>query len=195
MFEEVKSHFQDFSNKRNLDSAGDIESEYRIEAIQRLAHLEFIVSRIRQLSQRTPASDMVAEAEYTQMSKGADLQDLHQFLYKVTPLRLNEIEIMVLTEAFYYCASRARQVIRKLPGLGSFEAIGVRDVRNKLLEHPEGKDSEVIENGFSVCFERGPIIKGVRRVDKVNVFPDAGLYPNCQEFVANLKAVLLSAQS
>ena len=74
------------------------------------------------------------------------------------------------------------------PGLKGFEAPGVRDVRNQLLEHPEGKNSTVIENGRSYSLTDGPIVKGT---DKVEIFPDRGLYVNAEEFRAELVQRLL----
>ena len=57
--------------------------------------------------------------------------------------RANSFEMETLVEAFYYFAFRLRQVIQQLPDLNNFECKGVRNVRNKLLEHPEGADSGV----------------------------------------------------
>lgn len=48
----------------------------------------------------------------------------------------------------------------------------------------------MIENGYSFDNSTGPIIKGVRRVDKVSIFPDAGLYNNAREFALNLEEKL-----
>jgi hypothetical protein len=111
-------------------------------------------------------------------------------LQKSMPFYMNQVEIKVLTEAFYYCASRTRQVLRRFPGLGHFEAKGIRDVRNHLLEHPEGDSSGVIENGVSCGDDCGPVLRGVRRSDKVDIFPDRGLYLNAEEFASNLHGKL-----
>ena len=160
-----------------------------------------MVERVKGLATRSALSDEAASLEYNSYpnrapqpsdSKHADaMKSYHAHLKEIMPLRIHEIEIRVLTEAFYYCAGRARTVLRDVyPGLGTFEAEGVRDVRNQLLEHPEGKNSTVIENGTSFGFDCGPVIKGVRRADKVHIFPDKGLYINAQEFAANLETKL-----
>ena len=78
--------------------------------------------------------------------------------------------------------------------LGGFSVDGVRNVRNKLLEHPDARDSKVIENSTSFDHTTGPIIKGVRRADKVHVFVDQGLYVNAQE-LANKLARKLQAHN
>ena len=47
-------------------------------------------------------------------------------------------EVGLFAEAFYFFAGRIRDVLRKsgFPGLRRFEAVGVRNVRNLLLQHP-----------------------------------------------------------
>jgi hypothetical protein len=45
-------------------------------------------------------------------------------------------EVEFYAEAFYYMAFRLTKVLQKLPPFKSFEAPGVRDVRNHLIEHP-----------------------------------------------------------
>jgi hypothetical protein len=84
-------------------------------------------------------------------------------------------ELEFLTEAFYWFAFRLRNVLRLLPGLGSFDGKGVRDVRNHLLEHPEKGQSGVIWGGFGFGGECGPVLKAVRRGDQTDVWKDAGL--------------------
>jgi hypothetical protein len=104
--------------------------------------------------------------------------------------RCARTELKILTEGFYYCAARARAIARNsrapLPGLGSFECTGVRDVRNKLLEHPEGSDSGVLVVSFGRGGTDGPVIKPLRQLSQVNVFPDAGLFRNAEQFRVNL---------
>lgn len=202
MHERVRSLFKEYCDRCMKGQLSDYEPEYGMEVSQRLEQMSFMVDRIKALTVRTAISDRIAEVQYLayvsnipaqkQTDHEVALRGYREQLEKMAPLEVNDIEIRVLNEAYYYCAFRARQVIQKLPGLTSFESVGVRDVRNKLLEHPE-KQSTVIENGFSFGFDCGPVIKGVRRADKFNIFPDQGLYVNAQEFVANLETKLLVA--
>ena len=60
---------------------------------------------------------------------------------------VNELELQ--TECFYWIAGRARTIIKLMPGLETFEAVGVRNVRNKLIEHPEKGDSGVTIGSFA----------------------------------------------
>ena len=105
------------------------------------------------------------------------------------PITENRLEIDVLTEAFYYNASE-RSIKKAIPGLSGFEAPGVRDVRCHLVEHPEGKDSTIVETGDAFSTEVGPIIKYQRRPGAEHIFPDKGLYVNAEEFRARLEALL-----
>jgi hypothetical protein len=103
-------------------------------------------------------------------------------------------ETQLLTEAFYYFAFRLRQVVRRLPGLQSFEAVGVRDVRNKLLEHPDDQeDSGVTVRSFGFGGPSGPRVKVIRDASQENVFPDNGLYVNAEELREQLEISLSRA--
>src|SRR5205823_9887311 len=82
-------------------------------------------------------------------------------------------EMEMHAESFYDFAFRARNVLRSLPGLESFEAVGVRNVRNKLLQHPEGKDSRVLGQGFAFRAEVGPAMRAIRSTDDPQVWQDA----------------------
>lgn len=102
-------------------------------------------------------------------------------------------EVELLTESFYYIAGRMRTAIRKsksLPGLETFECEGARNVRNKLLEHAEGKDSGVLTQSFGVGGEEGPTLKAARQKEQEEIFPDAGLESNALEIKNNLETLL-----
>jgi len=98
-------------------------------------------------------------------------------------------EMHTYTEAFYWIAFRLQEVMNQL-GL-SFKAIGVRDVRNHLIEHPEGKASGVIFGvGIGLRSDVGPVIKAVRRGLQDAKWIDAGLKPNAEEYAHKLERVL-----
>lgn len=101
-------------------------------------------------------------------------------------------EIELYTESFYYLAGRMYTILKKgfLPGLKSFECIGARDVRNKLLEHADGKQSQVYIQSFGLGGDQGPTLKIERPTGQAHIFPDAGLYANAEEIRANLEKLL-----
>ena len=101
--------------------------------------------------------------------------------------RANSFEMETLVEAFYYFAFRLRQVIQQLPDLNNFECKGVRNVRNKLLEHPEGADSGVIHGSFGFGDpETGPVLKLIRFPLENSHWQDAGLWVNAKELAQEL---------
>lgn len=101
-------------------------------------------------------------------------------------------EIQLHVECFYYFAARARSIIRGMPQLKSFEAAGVRNVRNHLIEHPEGRTSQVLSRSFGFGGANGPVVKALRESTET-AHPDAGLFANAQEFADNLAGTLVSA--
>ena len=98
---------------------------------------------------------------------------------------------------FYHLAHRARIIVRHktrpLPLLEGFEAPGVRDVRNHLLEHPESSDSQVFTRSFGAGGTDGPVVKSVRETGQESIWPDHGLFANAREFDENLKRTLSNA--
>ena len=154
-----------------------------IELSERIAQLRFILARVHALELEIPKLSHEHEAGTLCVESAAE--------------SAARIELRVLTESFYYCAARARAIARNskfpLPGLSSFECSGVRDVRNQLLEHPEGNDSQVLMVSFGRGGSNGPLIKPLRQVGQEQVFPDSGLFLNAREFGENLDHLLQQA--
>ncbi|MBR1360771.1 hypothetical protein [Bradyrhizobium ottawaense] len=94
--------------------------------------------------------------------------------------RADRIEL--LTEAFYWIAHRASSALRRMPGLKSFEAIGVRDVRNWMLEHVD-KPSGIRWDGFGWGGPAGPTLA------TVPYGRDKGLFVNAEEFFVEVQRV------
>jgi hypothetical protein len=106
------------------------------------------------------------------------------------------LRAQTFAEAFYYLAARLRSICRRrepgLPGLEKLEASGVRDVRNHLIEHPEGAASRILEGGFGVDEEKGAVLKPWR-IQGYEHFQDQGLVANAQELVSELTKLLNEA--
>ena len=148
------------------------EVEYRLE------QLDFLLAKIRELDQARIDFINQPDPESRNMKF----------------LRSNAFEIRLLTESFYHFAGRLRSIIRHkerpCPYLTGFECNGIRDVRNHLLEHPEGINSRVFEWSWTIGGVEGPVLKAWREPSQAGTFPDCGLYPNAQELKANLEVVL-----
>ncbi|WP_310540370.1 hypothetical protein [Phenylobacterium sp.] len=92
----------------------------------------------------------------------------------------------LLTEQFYLIAFRAGRIIESLPGMKGFGAVGVRNVRNQLIEHNDGTDSLVFNGGFAFGGSQGPVVAAVRTDQQPGHWQDAGLFLNAQEFARAL---------
>lgn len=100
-------------------------------------------------------------------------------------------ELEILIEAFYFAAWRAREAIRSVPGLSAFDAQGVRNVRNHLIEHPE-KHGGLFVGSLAFGAEEGPRLKVVRYKEHADVHEDAGLYANAEEFADRFYRTLMA---
>lgn len=100
--------------------------------------------------------------------------------------RVDNARYELWTESFYWVGGRARSILRTMPGLNGFEGEGVRNVRNKLIEHAEAKDSAVMICSFASGGAAGPVVKAVRYQDQQSLWPDAGLYSNVLAFATEL---------
>ncbi|RDV05228.1 hypothetical protein DXH78_12005 [Undibacter mobilis] len=92
----------------------------------------------------------------------------------------------LLTEAFYFVGWRTVLALRLLPGLKNFESVGMRDVRNRIIEHPD-KPSGIVNQQFSVGRVdegEGPRLKGAPPGE--TRFLDNGLLANAKEFADRL---------
>lgn len=102
-------------------------------------------------------------------------------------------ELRLLLEAFYYSAHRVRDILQdgaaELPGLSHFEAIGVRNVRNHLIEHPSRK-SGVLIFSYAAGGPVGPQLKPVRWSLDPPGTQDNGLHKNAKEFEEALDRTL-----
>jgi len=112
-------------------------------------------------------------------------------------LRSNACEVRMFAEAFYYFAGRLRSILKhkdkSCPFLSSFECPGVRDVRNLLIEHPEGQNSRAFTWSWTVGGPNGPVLKVHREADEQLAPGDRGLNVNAQELCDNLDAKLEDA--
>jgi hypothetical protein len=107
--------------------------------------------------------------------------------------KMEEQQLRLDTELFYYLAHRFCTCLALLPGLRGFECKEVAIIRNQLLEHPEKPYSGVLLPSFSYRPEVGPVIKGMRYSHQSEVHPDAGFIPNCRALLDAAAIALRSA--
>jgi hypothetical protein len=178
----------------------DYNSHLAAEVKERLRQLQFILQRVSTLE---GVESIAMRKVQTQGSKHAASMTARGIAQQPTPpalvealngaweqMAVAETEIRVLTEAFYYFAERIRTIARDSLPFIKFQANGVRDVRNKLIEHSDHKDSRILAQSFGFGGEHGPVIKGGRPTNEGNKFPDRGLYVNADEFGSGLLRAL-----
>ena len=102
-------------------------------------------------------------------------------------------ELRVFLEAFYYSAHRVRDIfqdsVNELPGLSNFEAVGIRNARNHLIEHPRAP-SGVLVYTFAVGGPVGPQLRPIQWSGDPPGTQDQGLHQNAKEFEEALNATL-----
>ena len=164
--------FDKYYREQNYKKNGKFNKDVACEARRRLVQLKKILDNVNSL-----------EAEYTVI-----IANKFDELSREQCARMIVIgsELQFFTEAFYYFAFRLRGILRSLPSLQQFECRGVRDVRNKLLEHPEAKDSEIFIESFGHGGKHGPVIKALRYDNQQDSWIDRGLYVNAKELFDNL---------
>lgn len=169
--------------------------------MKRLSQLRIILIRISEILEiqrafnRATAPDEeigevlgreAMEAEWWNRTQCVSAEDYQQ--------RLEQYEwLELLTEQFYWCAFRGRTGIQKLPGLKGFEAVGVRNVRNKLIEHNDRDDSRIFNGGFSWGQPQGPVLASLRPEGELQKWRDEGLFVNADEFFSTLRQAISRA--
>jgi hypothetical protein len=206
MFESALGLFEEYCIKVGGTDPDSYNSDLAAEVTERLRQLEFILERISVAEKQyedTMRRRSIASSEFARKLMTAGIKSpvpaprelsLQIWIDAVASACL---EIRVMTESFYYFANRIRTILRHksapLPHLSSFECSGVRDVRNHLIEHPEGADSQVFVQSFSFGGPNGPVLKDGRTAALKNRPSDQGLYRNASEFNNNLISALKSA--
>jgi hypothetical protein len=202
MFESTIPLFDRLCTKLSNEHADGYNADLASEARRRLKQLDCLLSKVRDKnSQHDIAFRRVNEAIDRQADYFLSVGRAPDAAHEETKLTDEEFKIIssstfemqLFTECFYYIAGRLRTLLQKsgpIPGLESFECKGARDVRNQLLEHVEGKHSQVFIQSFGFGKDNGPVLKAVRYAGQEGTFPDKGLYWNATEIKEILESKL-----
>lgn len=101
-------------------------------------------------------------------------------------------EAYIFLDSFYYTSFRIFVIFRdKLIPHSPFRSDGIRDVRNRLIEHPEVLSQsmggiEDLDNGLRLKIAR-TVGFTVHKVEEPDVIQDKGFFNNLDEFLKNLK--------
>jgi hypothetical protein len=191
VFAQLKPLFDEYWTRlqRSGNASQPGHSDLAAEVRERLEQLSFISQQLDQMN----ALFGVTAIEQ-RLGPNGEVE-----YYNNTAERDEKLRFMMrlLTESFYYFAFRIRQILRndvhRFLELQSFDASGVRDVRNHLIEHPEGKSSRVFNQTFSWSPNCGMQLKSGRHEWEISGFVDTGFVANASQFSANLESALKSA--
>lgn len=167
------------------------------EVRTRIEQLDYLYETIQRLNYETFINNQNFELGRTEWEIKNNVKDnpdtpfpneLTELMNKCFDSMGESFFIQLHFEQFYYVAGRIRKVVRYLPGIEKkFEAEGIRNIRNQIIEHPETVDFS--SNGFSYGTSTGPIINTIGN-DNIIVYKDKGFFKNAEEFKTNLESVL-----
>lgn len=180
--------WMDKANEGSLNEQG-------VDVGKRLRQVRLIAELLNAALAESRAINQIADDAADAVDGGGDpWAPLNARVEAMRPYLQRHIELMSLvelySETFYWIAARAMKAASHLPGLKSLDAPGVRNVRNHLIEHTEGKSSKVFNGGFGYGKPRGPVLAGLRTSATPDAWPDAGLFVNAEEFSTKFVAAL-----
>jgi hypothetical protein len=195
VFDSTKALFEVYRAKLNKEKPAGFNRDLAAEVSERLRQLSFLCDKIKELeAQITQLGILICEV--TEKTKGTlSAEDTAIAHTRIGVHTSFGFEIRLYVETFYYFAFRIRTILqhksKPLFNLHKFECIGVRDVRNHLIEHPEKQGSPIYMQSWSVGGNtQGPQLKNARREIQASSFYDRGLWVNVEEFRINLEKLL-----
>lgn len=177
---------------KRLDSIHPSLIEQATDAKKRLKQSRLVLLRVNDLLAESRAASKLTDVDLELQERDgveaavADWRARTDNGATVVEVMKNSEWIELLCEQFYWVSFRARSAVRHLPLLDKFEAIGVRNNRNQLIEHTEGRQSRIFNGGFGFGGEQGPVLACMRLDSAPDSWRDAGLFRNVEEFSDNL---------
>ena len=199
-FDSTVELFETYKATMDREKPEGYNSSLAIEVSRRLKQLSFLCNKIRLYEKRFDkivpkafgiSSDNIVNAR---MAEPPITSAFSRKYFDVYTNLLFEMEFFV--ESFYFIAWRMCSIFKHkrtdtLPHLNTFEAKGVRDVRNKLIQHPEG--SQIFTQSFMCGGDQGPVLKNARPTGDLHEISDKGLWLNAKEFRDKLEKLLRQA--
>ncbi len=199
-FDSTVELFETYKAKMDREKPDGYNSSLAHEVSRRLKQLSFLCNKIRLYEKRFDkigltefgiSSADIAKAKMTgvPVTSAFSRKDFDAFTNLL-------FEIELFAESFYFVAWRICSIFKHkrtntLPYLNTFEAKGIRDVRNSLIEHPE--DSQIFRQSFMCGGDQGPVLKNARSAGDPYEICDKGLWVNAKEFRDNLEKLLRQA--
>lgn len=163
-----------------------------IEALRRLKQLIRLIGKIVEIFDRSPKPPKHPTGSIEDVWEHFQSDEFKAYQNAVADRHRHgdDDDLQLYSECAYMIAWRASQAAAQLPELKNFKPPGIRDVRNKLIEHVDGADSGVLIDSFAWGGAQGPVLRAIRYDHQKDVFPDAGLFVNIDEMSNKLIARL-----
>jgi len=198
MFEESRLLVERYYCALLASGTASRRAEYLLEELRgRLRALQWCHARLLELDAQIEArgrADITGRQPEVlkQIFTDRTPPDCDSYRHATLPFELQD-EVRVLLEAFYYSAHRVRDVLRdgrrELTGIGTFEAVGVRNARNHLVEHPH-KVNGVLLFSLATGGPVGPQLRPLRWSMDAPGTQDPGLHANAAEFESTFNSAL-----
>jgi hypothetical protein len=160
-------------------------SRFRVlvrEALHRLDQSTYLLQRFRQAELEHEAAEPLTHQQTADRERAFGR------------VHLAVEQVRLYGEAFYSFAWRVKNtldVLKRTEGVDlAFMPVGVRDVRNRMIEHPDKEDGVYVMSWRFDCPE-GLVLEPVG-LDGFGL--DSGLYPNAQEFIDKLLSKLTALE-
>ena len=146
------------------------------EALERLEQLDYLLAQVQALGLGT--LEMRNDGPVNNASDPVFLSQLY-------------------TESFYFFGFRFLEIVnsreRPIPPLHGLRCDGIRNVRNRLIVHPDKKGGQGFTRSWGFSADTGPVMMPVRRLDDPTEFYDRGLYSNADELAGAICDRLVEA--
>ena len=202
-FETTRALFKQYRLRNLLEE--HTTRQLDIELYERLEQLEFCLRNTRdredlahKLDQQLDEKGALARKLKAQGRTAQNCPELRHAIETSNQMvrRHNAalFELRLFTEAFYFFAGRLTELLsanaNPFPGFKKFDPQGIRDVRNRLIQHPEKGNSRALSGGFGYGGTAGPTLKVGRSEGQPRSLRDKGLYVNAEEFREKLDKAL-----
>jgi hypothetical protein len=219
MYEKVQDLWKEYLAKHGSWGKTDPRKGLSAEVTRRLQQLDLILEKLDQA--RTPSAEDQAQSRkddehflktQKQFASGEiTSEEFAAGLRRKSPEEIQGLirrtnDVWLFTETFYCIAWRLREVlnIRKpasFPNLQKIDGLGIRSVRNLLIEHPEDQKDKPNYEQTMTDTNDGPVLKSLEvRIDgqtgqssSAKDSVDRGLYINAQEFKDEMERAITKA--
>jgi hypothetical protein len=219
MYERVGELWKEYITKYGSSwGESDPRKGLSAEATRRLEQLDLILEKLKQALTLSPeeekrrkdetewfikTQELFARGEITKEEYEAGLsqkspEDIQAFVQRTN-------DVWLFTETFYCIAWRLREILNihepSFPNLQKIDGLGIRHVRNLLIEHPDQQKEKANYQQTMIVTDDGPALKCLEiRIDgqtgqssPAKESMDQGLYINAKEFKEEMEKAITNA--